>query len=180
MTANDSWRDQGRQEHGWFGSGTGSRVVQQVGLPAMDPNRSDRINGAYPLEYLIGILSGASIVRVALSAAIRNFGPSSPPSLNAGKQDKHIPGTNNYRDGRSVLHASPSDLLQRFAGKGKQVGPIEVGKAGSREQFDTGNEIIGTYKSLSGETALTTRGQIIYDAEGTAHIVPLRQRGWTK
>src|SRR2546423_15596087 len=29
------------------------------------------------------------------------------PAINSGRQDKHIPGTNNYRPGRSTLTAAP-------------------------------------------------------------------------
>ena len=164
--------------------------------------RSDAIMPVYPLEYLLGLAGGASIGRTLLSAAMRNLGwrePSprpdgSPPIIAAtrrgqndepnltvhqGRQDKHILGTSNYIEGRSLLIAKAKDLIVRFAGRGEQVGSIPVGKPGSIEAFDTGNEVIGTWKDLSGNVAETTRGTIQYAKDGV-HIVPAPPRGFVR
>ncbi len=191
MTSNYSWQYQGRQQHGWFGSGTSPHDIQRTATPISSPDRSDGIYPVYPLEELLGALAGGSAFRAGIGAALRNFGPrfrpervedTTPPSaeLHQAKQDKHIPGTNNYMEGRSVLLANPQQLLARFAGRGEQVGEIPAGLAGHKENFDTGNEIIGIYKnSKTGNIAETTRGTIHYDGNGSAHIIPARPTGWT-
>lgn len=96
--------------------------------------------------------------------------------LHEGQQDKHIEGTNNYIPSRSTLTADPRALLQRFAGRGQQVGRIPVGQAGSKEVFDAG-EFIGTYRTQAGLSAPTTRGMIHHSGKG-AHIVPAAPRNW--
>jgi hypothetical protein len=159
--------------------------------PLFSPDRSDGIYPVYPLEELIGAIAGGSAVRAGIAAALRNFGPlfrpkraeetTRPPvELNPAKQDKHIVGTNNYREGRSVLPVNPRQLLARFAGRSRQVGQIPLGQAGHKENFDAGDEIIGIYKnSKTGDIAETTRGTIHYGSDGSAHIVPTRPTGWT-
>ena len=96
--------------------------------------------------------------------------------LHDGQQDKHTKGTNNYIPSRSTLTANPRALLQRFAGRGQQVGRKPVGQAGSKEVFDAG-EFIGIYRNQAGQSAPTTRGMIHYSDKG-AHIVPAAPRNW--
>lgn len=100
-----------------------------------------------------------------------------PVRLREGQQEKHIEGSNNFIPGRSTLTADPKALLERFAGKGRQVGKTPVGQAGSREAFDTGDQVIGVYRTQDGRSAPTTRGTIHYSNKG-AHIVPAAPRNW--
>lgn len=103
-------------------------------------------------------------------------GRNQPVRLHDGQQEKHVEGTNNYIPGRSTLTANPRMLLKQFAGRGRQVGSIPIGQAGSKEMFDAG-ETIGTFRTEAGQSAPTTRGMIHYSNKG-AHIVPAAPRNW--
>jgi filamentous hemagglutinin len=95
-----------------------------------------------------------------------------------GKQDKHLVGTNNYKPGRSVLLADPRELLRQFAGRGKPMNNFPPGTAGYKERLDTGDRIIGIWKSRDGsQMAEPTRGAIIYDGQGTAQFAPAKPEG---
>jgi hypothetical protein len=100
-------------------------------------------------------------------------GTSNPNGVNIaqGKQDKHIPGTNNYAQEivngkpRSILLEDPQQLLDDFAGTGQKVG-------NNKERIDFG-KVIGQYYNPQTNTYVdTTRGLIHYDSKGGAHIVP--------
>jgi filamentous hemagglutinin len=100
-----------------------------------------------------------------------------PPRLDAAKQGKHIHGSRTYIPGRSTLtDPDPQDLLDRYAGTGKPVNGIQVGLPGSKERVDFG-KIIGEYIDPEIGTATpTSRGIIVYDRRGNAHIIPARPR----
>jgi Bacterial toxin 50 len=100
-----------------------------------------------------------------------------PVRLNEGQQGKHIEGSNAYIPTRSTLTANPKALLERFAGRGQQIGRTPVGQAGSKESFDAGEQVIGTYRTQGGQSAPTTRGIIHFSNRG-AHIVPAAPRNW--
>ena len=86
--------------------------------------------------------------------------------LETGKQGKHIIGHNNYIPGKSIFtHPNPQDLLDNFAGKGRQTSPVAKGLPGFKERVDFG-QVIG---EVDGQP--TTQGMIHYSKEG-AHIVP--------
>ncbi len=92
--------------------------------------------------------------------------------INFGQQGKHIPGHNNFQNGKSVFtHANPKALFEKFSGKGQPLNNFKFGEAGYKERVDFG-EVIGNfiYKNKSYET---TRG-IIHYGENGAHIVPAR------
>jgi putative RNase toxin 50 of polymorphic toxin system len=97
--------------------------------------------------------------------------------LREGQQGKHVEGSNSYIPTRSTLTANPRALLERFAGRGRQIGRKPVGTAGSKEVFDAGKQIIGIYRTQAGRSAPTTRGIIHYSNKG-AHIVPAAPRNW--
>ncbi len=87
-----------------------------------------------------------------------------------GKQNKHIPGTNNYKGGNSIfLHKDANKLLKEHASKGVYKRG-EMGKPGYKEVVDF-NEPIGIWKNKKGESLPTTKGTIHYSKDG-AHIVP--------
>ncbi|MPM99401.1 hypothetical protein SDC9_146592 [bioreactor metagenome] len=91
--------------------------------------------------------------------------------INAGKQDKHILGTNNYEQSkasganRSILKVNPQQLLDDFAGTGQKIGT-------NKERVDFGKVIGQYYDETTGVFVDTTQGIIHYDTKGGAHIVP--------
>ena len=149
-----SWEDQGRQYHMWFGHGTAG----------------DRGTKAAPGPSVVGQSTAGNAGKQA-----EPMPSGQPVRLHDGQQDKHIEGTNNYIPSRSTLTADPRALLQS-AGRGRQVGRLPVGQAGSKEVFDAG-KLIGTYRSQAGLSAPTTRGIIHYSDKG-AHIVQAAPRNW--
>jgi filamentous hemagglutinin len=89
-----------------------------------------------------------------------------PPTIDQGKQEKHIPGTNNFIPGRSeVTHSNPQALVDQFAGTGQ--------RSGQREHVDTG-QVVGVHVAQDGTRTTTTRMTIHYAQNGTVHIVPAR------
>ncbi|MFD1426801.1 polymorphic toxin type 50 domain-containing protein [Kroppenstedtia sanguinis] len=89
--------------------------------------------------------------------------------IHEGKQGKHILGHNNYKHGKSILDENPNKLLDKYAGRGERV-------AQQKENFDTGDQIIGRWVDPKTNNAYpTTRGTIHYSKNG-AHIVPARPR----
>ena len=93
--------------------------------------------------------------------------------INQGHQDKHIPGTNNYKQEiakgkfRSTLTMDPQKLLDDFAGTGSAVGD-------TKERVDFGMTIGKYYDETSGTYTDTSKGIIHYNSKGQAHIVPAR------
>ena len=94
-----------------------------------------------------------------------------PKEINEGKQGKHIPGHNNFQQGKSELTISiveAGKLVEQYSGKGTPVGD-------NKERVDFG-KIIGIYKDQStGESMPTSIGIIHYSKTGT-HIVPARPK----
>jgi filamentous hemagglutinin len=86
-----------------------------------------------------------------------------------------MPGHRNYIPGRSTMSESdPQALLDEWAGKGHAINKVPPGEPGSKERVDFG-KVIGDYVDpLTGDTRSTTRGIIVYDHLGNAHIVPAR------
>lgn len=95
--------------------------------------------------------------------------------VNTGQQNKHIPGTNEYKtatangDVKSILNGSAEDiqrLLDEKAGTGTMIN-------GNKERVDFG-QVIGQYiDPVTKEAVDTTTGIIHYGKKG-AHIVPAR------
>ncbi|MDK2632979.1 hemagglutinin repeat-containing protein [Pantoea stewartii subsp. indologenes] len=100
-------------------------------------------------------------------------------TINQGQQNKHIPGTNEYKTAaassdsrRSILTVDPKSLLPQL-GTGQQVGKVEVGLAGSKERIDFGTAIGNYVDKDTGLSVPTTKGIVHYGKDG-AHIVPAR------
>lgn len=93
------------------------------------------------------------------------------PKIHDGKQGKHVPGHNNFQEGKSELtHPDPQALVDKGAGTGVRTGNKEV--------VDFGDEVIGNWVSPDGTQKLpTSRGTIHYDSKGGAHIVPAHPTG---
>ena len=110
-----------------------------------------------------------------------NFGNTQGKRTNSkihkGRQDKHIPGTNNYNQQKangknpSILTGDPNKLLREGVGKGKATTP-------TKETVDYGRVIGKYYDRESGKYYNTTRATIHYDSKSNAHIVPARPRGF--
>ena len=90
-----------------------------------------------------------------------------PTKINPGKQGKHIPSSNNYQPGKSIVSISKSEcqkLIDKYAGTGTKIGA-------NKERVDFG-QIIGSYVDpATGKKYPTTVGMIHYSKTGT-HIVP--------
>ena len=88
-------------------------------------------------------------------------------NIHDGAQGKHIPGHNNYIDGKSILNENPQSLLDRF-----HAGDINTSRmiTDSKAKVDFG-EIIGIHKDMNGVGAPTSWG-IIHSGKNGAHIVP--------
>ncbi|MEC2105494.1 T7SS effector LXG polymorphic toxin [Bacillus licheniformis] len=98
-----------------------------------------------------------------------------PAKVKPGAQEKHIPGTPNYKQevangkNKSIFNGDnkkAQELLDKFAGKGKKLGK-------NKERVDFG-QVIGKYYDMdTGKYVETTNGMIHYGKDG-AHIVPAR------
>lgn len=99
--------------------------------------------------------------------------------IHNGRQDKHIPGTNNYKqqiqNGKnpSILTENPNKLLKEGAGRG-------ISRGSTKEVVDYGRIIGKYYHVKTGEYYDTTRATIHYDSKGNAHIVPAAPRGFKR
>ena len=99
-------------------------------------------------------------------------------SINQGQQNKHVPGTNEYKIAseaglnKSIITVQPDTLLSKL-GTGQQVGKIAIGMPGSKERINYG-KVIGNYiDPQTGVSTPTTNGIIHYGKNGV-HIVPAR------
>ena len=95
--------------------------------------------------------------------------------INPDRQRRHDPESQEVADGRSELTENPQDLLDQYAGDPNNRELGVRGESNFKEQFDTGDKIIGNYSDGNGNVTPTTRGTIIYSKKG-AHIVPARPR----
>lgn len=106
-------------------------------------------------------------------------GSRSNSKIHEGRQNKHIKGTNNYKqlinNGKnpSELTENPSGLLKEGAGKGRMTTP-------TKESVDFGRTIGRYYDQESGKYYDTSRATIHYDNKGNAHIVPARPNWFNK
>lgn len=95
-----------------------------------------------------------------------------PKVVHSGRQDKHIQGTNNFIEGRSIFLGTQhqaEEMIKQFSGTGQMI-------SSNRERVDFGR-VIGYYTDpKTGEQIPTTMGTIHYSKDG-AHIVPARPKG---
>lgn len=86
------------------------------------------------------------------------------------KQNEHIPGTKEFKPGKSEIHVSLTELqnlINSKAGTG-----IFIPKS-TKERVDFG-KVIGIWKNdKTGKSEKTKKGLIIYSKTGT-HVVPVR------
>ena len=99
-------------------------------------------------------------------------------TINKGQQNKHLPGTNEYKIAseaglnKSVLTVAPDSLLPKL-GTGQQVGNTPVGIPGSKERINYGQNIGNYIDPQTGVSIPTTNGIVHYGKNGV-HIVPAR------
>ncbi|NLD49779.1 MAG: hypothetical protein GX660_21730 [Clostridiaceae bacterium] len=97
-----------------------------------------------------------------------------PVKINPGQQDKHIPGTNNYKQEiangkpRSILNENPNQLLDNYAGSGQKINDY-------KERIDFGKTIGQYYDEATGTYTDTSIGIVTYGNKG-AHIIPARPK----
>lgn len=100
------------------------------------------------------------------------------PQVRQGLQNKHVKGTNNYKqeiakgNHPSILEADPQQLLDSFAGKG-----VKPTAESNKEWVDFGLVIGQYYNTTTKQYVDTTKGFIHYDSRGQAHIVPSNPTG---
>lgn len=93
-------------------------------------------------------------------------------TIHSGKQGKHIPGHNNYKEGRSYLtitEQQAQEFVNQYAGTGKIIRDRN-GKYTGKERITT-QEQIGVCKDLEGNEVPTKSFMIHYSKDGV-HIVP--------
>jgi RHS repeat-associated protein len=96
---------------------------------------------------------------------------STGPRIHWGQQDKHIPGTNNHIEGRSILtHPDPQGLVDQYAGTGVGLRGTP-GQPGYKEKVDFG-QIIGLDVDMSTKVQTPTSWGIIHYSKQGVHIVP--------
>jgi filamentous hemagglutinin len=98
-----------------------------------------------------------------------------PPKIDPAKQGKHVPGHRNYIPGRSTLtDPNPQGLLDQKAGTGRPVNDVPPGQPGSKERVEFGRTIGDHVDPRTGAAVPTSKGIIVYDRLGNAHIIPAR------
>ena len=164
-------------EHKKRNSGTsarsGSIIPGKYEPPANKPVKSDYDINALTVEIESNINKASQILRQAIDSGNINT------NIHQGHQDKHIPGTQNYRqelaNGRepSILTADPQMLIATHAGKGLPV--IRNGKWTQTERF-VDKKIIGIYNNKRFKQSFRTNcGRIHYSNKGV-HIVPDKEK----
>ncbi|MFP1787672.1 polymorphic toxin type 50 domain-containing protein, partial [Lonsdalea quercina] len=93
--------------------------------------------------------------------------PNISTKIHDGAQGKHIPGHNNYVDGKSVIDAKPQELLDNY-----HAGNVNTSRVinDNKVKVDFG-DVIGTHKDMNGTSTSTSWG-IIHSGKNGAHIVP--------
>ena len=101
---------------------------------------------------------------------------STPKTIEAGKQGKHLKQHRNYTEGRSYL-TIPEDEIQELIDKYAGTGEIKRDAKGqwTNKEFVTANKKIGVViDPETGEEIETSRFSIHYSKKGT-HIVPRKE-----
>jgi hypothetical protein len=99
-------------------------------------------------------------------------GTRTKPRINQ-KQGRHIPGSKNYKPGRSILTANP-EILAEEAGTGEQAGNIPRGEPGFKERIDFKRPIGLYFDRTTGTYQSTTKAIFHYAGDGSIHIIPVR------
>lgn len=88
-------------------------------------------------------------------------------NIHDGAQGKHIPGHNNYLNGKSILSENPQNFLDRFHAE-----DINISRVITDNKVKVGfGGIIGSHKDTSGLSTPTLWG-IVHSGKNGAYIVP--------
>lgn len=98
--------------------------------------------------------------------------------INTGRQDKHVRGKNNFKEGKSELTTDPEKLLDLYFAKGSPQ-YTRKGEWNKRVIFEH-DENIGIYVSENGERLETKKGTMHYSVDKGVHIVPAHPIGKEK
>ena len=86
------------------------------------------------------------------------------------RQNRHIRGEKEFKEGRSELTENPEMLIKRYSGKGD----LQYTKDGrwKKKEIFVHDDKIGVWVSPDGERKDTNRGTIHYSKKHGVHIVP--------
>lgn len=109
-------------------------------------------------------------------------------TINSGRQDKHIQGTNNYKQElakgthKSYLldSVNPQELVDKYAGTGDLLRVKKVGK-GINKEFVEADKDIGYWINIkTGDEIITNRFSLSYSKEKGVHIVPAKPKHYRR
>jgi hypothetical protein len=165
IVAAKEWLEKPAYEKGESLGRTTTAIASEVAIDVL----TEGIGSVATLRKVGKVAEAADHVRDAEKVADRAAHVLERPPIHTGKQGKHVPSHNNFKPGRSTLHADPETLAAK-AGTGEPIGKLPVGQPGSKErvQFDS---VIGDYVDEAG-VATPTRVGIIHYAKDGIHIVP--------
>ena len=155
-------------------------ILMEIGMTveAADYRESsERLSNAVTMAIGLLVSAGYSVAGRSqrLSEKLEMGNPNNV-KVNQGQQDKHIPGTNNYKQSiesgvnRSILNEDPQRLLDEYAGTGTSIGQ-------NKEWVDFEKNIGQFYDINTGTYVDTAKGIIHYNSNGGAHIVPSNPTG---
>ncbi|MBL9044183.1 MAG: hypothetical protein JNM83_21420 [Myxococcales bacterium] len=165
VDAAKEWLEKPAYEKGESLGRATTAIASEVAIDVL----TDGLGSVATLRKVEKVAEAADHVRDAEKVVERAAHVLDRPPIHTGKQGKHISSHNNFKPGRSTLHADPETLAAK-AGTGEPIGKLPVGQPGSKErvQFDS---VIGDYVDEAG-VATPTRVGIIHYAKDGIHIVP--------
>ena len=109
-------------------------------------------------------------------------------TINPGRQDKHIQGTNNYnqelKQGRHKSYllegVDPQELVDKYAGTGELRRVDGVGKWVHKEFIEAEEDIGYWINNKNGDEVITNRFSISYSKEKGVHIVPAKPKDYRR
>ena len=96
-------------------------------------------------------------------------------SMNRQKQNKHVPGTKEYQEGKSTIDISLDKLEELVKDNIKNGTEHKNGKI----SVDLGTSI-GTWVAEDGKTRATTSRVTIHNSKTGWHAVPAKPNNWRK
>lgn len=138
--------------------------------------RRDRIDGEVPAKDRKELLKNAELNAKMEEIRQRIKSDDVPKNLHMGHQGKHIPGHNNYIEGKSYLTISAEEaqeLVNRYAGTGA-VNMTKKGEWKNQELIDSDTVVGKALDQFTGEEFETSAFKIHYGKKGV-HIVPTKR-----
>ncbi|MCR5485703.1 MAG: hypothetical protein K6F09_08915, partial [Clostridiales bacterium] len=132
--------------------------------------------GVSACRHLVGEAESAVVDRLGYQKHRHYLSDKVNKSVHWGRQDKHIPGTNNYKEERSYLTVSKEeipDLIEQYAGTGRIIRRPD-GSFNNMEICRADHVIGKNVNPNTGEETDTVRFSIRYSKEGV-HISPAKE-----